>query len=107
MRYHDGPDPELADRLGTSVASTGGPGSVPSRADSLLPSRHMQRSRAPTRDCPIARAPDRRLAVYVATCRGRDARLARVRIDRYLVPFFGMRRLRRVTGDDMRQYRLW
>ena len=56
----------------------------------------------------VAQAAERWLVKYVGTQRGRrDARLAAVRVEKYLVPFLGMTPLARVSGDDLRDYRLW
>ena len=56
----------------------------------------------------VRRAAARWLVHYVATSRNaRGIRLAHVRVQKYLVPFMGQRALPRVSGDDVRAYRLW
>src|SRR5262245_49668153 len=56
----------------------------------------------------VAQAADRWLAKYIRTRRAeRDARMAQVRAERYLKPFLGTKQLTRITGDDLRDYRLW
>jgi len=59
-------------------------------------------------DSTVAAAANRWLVHYVATSRTpRDRRLAKVRIEKYLARFLGSMPLGRVSGDDLRQYRLW
>jgi integrase/recombinase XerC/integrase/recombinase XerD len=56
----------------------------------------------------VRRVARRWLVKYVSTSRNpRNVRLARVRVEKYLEPFLGRTRLDRVTGDRLREYRLW
>ena len=48
------------------------------------------------------------LARYIATRRTpSNAEMASVRVQHYLVPFLGSKPLTKLTGDDVREYRLW
>jgi len=48
------------------------------------------------------------LVKYVSTSRNsRNVRLAQVRVEKYLEPFLGRTRLDQITGDRLREYRLW
>jgi integrase len=56
----------------------------------------------------VRRAAQHWLVNYVATSRNvRGVRLAEVRVAKYLAPFMGRLQLDRVTGDRLREYRLW
>lgn len=56
----------------------------------------------------VAQAAELWLTRYVATRRrARDQRTARSRVQTYLLPFCGARTLTGLSGDDVRQYRLW
>lgn len=56
----------------------------------------------------VALAAETWLARYVATRRNaRNGAMARIRVEHYLVPFLGSKQLAKVTGDDIREYRLW
>ncbi len=62
----------------------------------------------PTPRVTVAEMAERWLTTRVSTGRGeKDQRTARARVEKYLEPFMGHLLLTKVTGDDLRHYRLW
>jgi integrase len=59
-------------------------------------------------DVPLREAADRWLATYVPTARNEKGQdLAKKRVERYLKPGLGHFVLRKLSGDRIREYRLW
>jgi len=56
----------------------------------------------------VANSVGKWIETYIQTMRnGKGVKLARTRVDRYLIPALGWRLLGKVTADDLRCYRLW
>ena len=64
--------------------------------------------RRPSRQFTVEQAATQWLDSYIATSREpRSQGIARRRVETYLVPYLGHRLLFRLTGDDLRGYRLY
>src|SRR5678815_3715248 len=67
-----------------------------------------QESYLPAQSGTVAQVAKRWLASYLATTRTpKDQRLAKVRVEKYLSRFLGLKPIARVRSEDLRNYRLW
>lgn len=70
--------------------------------------RELRKGEVLTPRISVALAGKRWLESYIRTARNeRGHRLAADRVEQFLVPFFGLRMLEKVSGEDCRAYRLW